>query len=584
MKAALTLIAFAALSMQAAPKPNVVLIMTDDQGYGDLSCHGHPWLKTPNLDKLHAEGVRLTDYHVSPVCGPTRATLMTGRYCRNVGFRTNGVPGNLISRGTPTMANVFAKNGYRTGIFGKWHLGDFYPHRAMDRGFQETVVHGGGAITTVGDVWGNDYFNDRYFHNGKKTRYKGFCTDVFFEEATRFIKQSKTSGKPFFCYIPTNIPHGPHFAPEEYVKMFEGKPHPRLFAAIVHFDKCVGEMRAMLKKNGLAENTIFIYSTDNGSPRSYAGGIYNAGMQGGKGSSYEGGHRVPCFIHWPAGKLTGGRDVKQLSAHLDILPTLVDLCRLQTPKNYKTDGISLKPALDGVANDLGDRVLVESYNGIVMTKRWRLMRHPRFKKNPEFDSQLLYDLSVDPAQKKDLARTHPEVVSRLNAVLEEVNAKNDTQQDRFIIRSDNRNPIEFSPSSWSERVSVWQRGIRNGTPGAVPIFAEVEAPGTYRFSLRRWPEEMNEPIRAAAGLTVPDGFTGASKREKGKALPIVKARLKVAGFDKTIEVTDDMSEATFTVPLKKGACDVHAQFIGDDGKAYGAYFLYVKREGQRKQQ
>lgn len=212
------------------------------------------------------------------------------------------------------------------------------------------------------------------------------------------------------------------------------------------------------------------------------------------------------------------------------------------------------------------------------------MRHPRFKKNPEFDSQLLYDLSVDPAQKKDLARTHPEVVSRLNAVLEEVNAKNDTQQDRFIIRSDNRNPIEFSPSSWSERVSVWQRGIRNGTPGAVSIFAEVEAPGTYRFSLRRWPEEMNEPIRAAAGLTVPDGFTGASKREKGKALPIVKARLKVAGFDKTIEVTDDMTEATFTVPLKKGACDVHAQFIGDDGKAYGAYFLYVKREGQRKQQ
>ena len=206
------------------------------------------------------------------------------------------------------------------------------------------------------------------------------------------------------------------------------------------------------------------------------------------------------------------------------------------------------------------------------------MRHPKFRKNPEFDSQLLYDVSADPAQKKDVASAHPEVVSRLNAVLEEVNAKNDTRQERFIIRSDKQNPIEFSPSSWSGRVSVWQRGIRAGQTGAVPIFAEVEAPGTYRFSLRRWPEEVDKPIRSSATLVVPDGFTGGTKMEKGQALPIVKAHLKVSDFDKTIEVTDDMIEATFIVPLKKGDCDIHAQFIDDKGKKYGAYFLYVKRE------
>ena len=571
-------LAFVGLFIQAADKPNVILIMTDDQGYGDLSCHGHPFLKTPNLDQLHAEGVRLTNYHASPLCGPTRATLMTGRYCRNVAFHTNPPPSDLISRETLTIANVFAANGYRTGIFGKWHLGDYYPHRAIDRGFQEAVVHGGGAITTVGDVWGNDYFDDRYFHNGKKTQYKGFCTDVFFQEATRFIKQSKTSGKPFFCYIPTNIPHGPHFAPAEYIKMFEGKPHPRLFAAIAHFDKCVGEMRAMLADSGLAENTIFIYCTDNGAPRSYAGGVYNAGMTGGKGSSYEGGHRVPCFIHWPAGKLTGGRDVKQLSAHLDVLPTLVDLCRLQTPKNYKADGISLKPVLDGMVKNIGPRVLVESFNGIVMTKRWRHMRHPRFKKDPTFDSRLLYDMSIDPAQKNDVAKEHLEVVARLNVALERVNAENDNRQQRYVIGSDKQNPIEFTPSSWSKRISTWQRGIRNGTPGAVPVFAETNEAGTYRFSLRRWPAEMNEPIRAAAELTVPDGFEGKTKNQKGKALPIVKARLKVADFDKTIGVTDDMVEAVFTVNLKKGDCDILAQFIADDGKEYGAYFLSVERK------
>ena len=571
-------LAFVGLFIQAADKPNVILIMTDDQGYGDLSCHGHPFLKTPNLDQLHAEGVRLTNYHASPLCGPTRATLMTGRYCRNVAFHTNPPPSDLISRETLTIANVFAANGYRTGIFGKWHLGDYYPHRAIDRGFQEAVVHGGGAITTVGDVWGNDYFDDRYFHNGKKTQYKGFCTDVFFQEATRFIKQSKTSGKPFFCYIPTNIPHGPHFAPAEYIKMFEGKPHPRLFAAIAHFDKCVGEMRAMLADSGLAENTIFIYCTDNGAPRSYAGGVYNAGMTGGKGSSYEGGHRVPCFIHWPAGKLTGGRDVKQLSAHLDVLPTLVDLCRLQTPKNYKADGISLKPALDGMVKNIGPRVLVESFNGIVMTKRWRHMRHPRFKKDPTFDSRLLYDMSIDPAQKNDVAKEHLEVVARLNVALERVNSENDNRQQRYVIGSDKQNPTEFTPSSWSKRISTWQRGIRNGTPGAVPVFAETNEAGTYRFSLRRWPAEMNEPIRSAAELTVPDGFEGKTKNQKGKALPIVKARLKVADFDKTIGVTDDMVEAVFTMLLKKGDCDILAQFIGNDGKVYGAYFLRVERK------
>lgn len=561
----------------ARTSPNVVLIMTDDQGYGDLSCHGHPWLKTPNLDQLHAESVRLTDYHASPLCGPTRATLMTGRHCRNVAFRSNPPPGNLISRETPTLANVFAANGYRTGVFGKWHLGDFYPHRATDRGFEESVVHGHGAITTAGDLWGNDYFDDRYFHNGEKTQYKGFCTDVFFEEATQFIKQSKASGKPFFCYIPTNIPHGPHFATEEYAKQFEDKPHPNLFAALTHFDNRVGEMRAMLQENGLAENTIFIYCTDNGSPRIYAGGIYNAGMSGGKGSSYEGGHRVPFFIYWPEGKLTGGRDVNQLSAHLDVMPTLVDLCELQTPGNYRTDGLSLKPALYGATNSLGDRVLVESFNGVVMTKRWRLIHDPRFRKDPTYDSQLLYDMSTDPVQKNDVADAHPDVVSYLNAVLDQVNAKNDTRQGRYSIGSRKQNPVEFTPSSWSERVVLWQSGIRNGTPGAVKIFADVETPGTYRFSLRRWPQEVNQPIRSAPKLTVPDGFEGKTKTERGRALPIIKAQLKVADFDKTMDVTDDMTEATFTVPLKKGDCDIEATFIGNDGNEYGAYFLYVTR-------
>ena len=553
-------------------RPNVILIMTDDQGYGDLGCHGHPWLKTPNLDKLHAESVRLTDYHASPLCSPTRASLMTGRHCRHIGLSGTNNGANLISRETPTAANVFAANGYRTGIFGKWHLGDLYPYRAIDRGFHEAVVHGDGAITTVADAWGNDYFDDRYCHNGKKTQYKGFCTDVFFDEATRFIEQCKRSGKPFFCYIPTNICHSPYYAPRKYVDMCAGKPNPGLFAALIHFDERVGQLRTMLQSNGLAEDTIFIYCSDNGASGKVAS-IFNAGMRGFKKTPYDGGHRVPCFIHWPAGKLTGGRDVDQLSAHLDMLPTLVDLCQLQPPENYRTDGLSLKPVLEKTARDLGDRVLVESFQSVVMTKRWRLV------------GEELYDMSADPAQKKDVAAANPKVVSRLRAALRDVEAKNDTRQQRFVIGSDKQNPTQFTPEQWSERkVGFWQRGIHSGVAGTAPILAEVETPGMYHFSLRRWPEEMDKPIRASARVTVPNGLIGETKTERGRALPIVKARLKVADFDKTVQVTDDMNEATFTVRLKKGDCDVHAQFIADDGKEYGAYFLYVTREGQRRQQ
>jgi hypothetical protein len=396
---------------------------------------------------------------------------------------------------------------------------------------------------------------------------------VFFDEATQFIKQSKASGKPFLCYIPTNIPHGPFFAAKKYVEIFKDKPHPALFGALVHFDERVGEMRAMLQESGLAENTIFIYCTDNGAPKSQ-NTIFNARMRGGKGSVYDGGHRVPFLIHWPAGKLTGGRDVNQLSAHLDVLPTLIDLCQLQTiPENYQTDGVTLKPVLEETVDDLDDRVLVSSLRSVVMTKRWRLAGKG---KNTGTE---LYDMSTDPAQTNNVAKAHPEIVSRLKAAYEKVSAKDDIRQQRVVIGSDKQNPTEFTPDQWDEKiVGFWQRRISKGLPGTAPILAEVEVPGSYRFSLRRWPEESNQPIRSAPELTVPDGFEGKTKTEKERALPIVKARLKVADFDRTIDVTDDMTEATFTAPLKKGDCDILAEFIGSNGKTYGAYFLSVERE------
>ena len=569
-----------------AEQPNVVLIMTDDQGYGDLACHGHPFLKTPNLDKLHGNSVRLTNYHVSPLCSPTRAALMTGRHCRHVGVSGTGGIEHLIIRGIPIVAEIFADNGYRTGAFGKWHLGSAYPYRPNDRGFHETLVHGAGAVSTIGDIWGNDYFDDTYWHNGKKEQFKGYCTDVWFDHARRFIKKSTDAGKPFFCYIPTNIVHGPYYAPKQFMDMYEGKPgNPAFFGAITHFDRCVGELRDFLQKQEIAENTIFIYATDNGGATGVK--VFNAGMKGSKGSSYEGGHRVPFFIHWPREELTGGRDVDQLSAHIDVLPTLVDLCGLRTGPNHKTDGLSLKPVLAGTRDHLDERILVESFRGVVMTQRWRLVQNrPNRRTAPKNAKGLLtvatselYDIQKDPGQQQNLADAHPKVVAQLRAELERVNQRNAEPDHRYVIGSDRHNPVEFTPDHWHGRKGLgwWQSGIiaGNGAPASIPV--EVDRDGTYEFRLRRWPKAVNQPISSGADVRIPSNAYGGTKVVSGKALPVVKARLKMRDYDKTIDVTDNMLEAKFAVPLKKGKHEIHTEFLGNGGNRFGVHYLYVMR-------
>ena len=574
-----------AAAQESQEKPNVILIMTDDQGYGDLACHGHPFLKTPNLDKLHGNSVRLTNYHVSPLCSPTRAALMTGRHSRHVGVSGTGGIQHLIIRGIPIAAEIFADNGYRTGAFGKWHLGSVYPYRPNDRGFHETLVHGAGAVSTIGDIWGNDYFDDTYWHNGKKEQFKGYCTDVWFDHARRFIKKSTDAGKPFFCYIPTNIVHGPHYAPRKYIDMYEGKPEDRpLFAAITHFDRRVGELRDFLDKQGIAENTIFIFTTDNGGTRTR---IFNAGMKGSKGSGYDGGHRVPFFIHWPREELSGGRDVDQLSAHLDVLPTLVDLCGLRTGPSHKTDGLSLKPVLDGTRDHFDERILVESFKGVVMTQRWRLVQNrpnrrtaPKNAKNPgTVAPSELYDIQKDPGQEQNLADAHPEVVAQLSAELDRVNQRNAEADQRYVIGSDRHNPVEFTPDHWHDRKGLgwWQSGIIAGGGAPASILVEVDRDGTYEFRLRRWPEAVDQPISSAAKVRVPSNAYGGTKMVQGKALSVVKARLQVADFDKTIDVTDNMLEAKFAVTLKKGKHEIHTEFLDKDGNGFGVHYLYVRR-------
>jgi len=332
----------------AAPRRprNVMILLTDDQGYGDLACHGNPVIKTPNLDALHARSVRFTDFHVSPTCAPTRSALMTGRYTNATGAWHTIMGRSLLAHGEVTMADCFRASGYRTGIFGKWHLGDNYPCRPQDRGFDEVLVCGGGGVWQTPDYFGNDYEDDTYFHNGRPEAFDGFCTDVWFRNAIRFMDNTSRQGKPFFCYLATNAPHGPMWAPDSSTARYEGVKglrEPGFYGMIANIDDNVAGLVKFLRERNLEKDTLFLFMTDNGT--SSGSQVFNAGMRGMKGSPYEGGHRVPLFAYWPAGGIEGGRDIDTLAAHVDILPTLIDICGLKRPQGPPMHGKSLRPLL-----------------------------------------------------------------------------------------------------------------------------------------------------------------------------------------------------------------------------------------------
>ena len=294
-------------------RPNVIVVLTDDQGYGDLSYTGNPVLRTPALDRLQAESVRFTDFHVCPVCTPTRGELMTGCDSLRNGATFVSMGRALLRTDLPTAADIFAANGYRTGLFGKWHLGDNYPYRPQDRGFQEAIWHPSWGVTSAADVYGNDYFDDTYRHRDRMEEFRGYCTDVWFEQATAWIRRCARGGEPFFAYVATNAPHGPLWVPDHYRDPYRGAvadgrvtaDHASFFAMIACIDENLARLDWFLHQSGLYDNTIFVFMTDNGTASGEA--VYNARMRGKKSSIYDGGHRVPCLLRWPGGGIGGLR-------------------------------------------------------------------------------------------------------------------------------------------------------------------------------------------------------------------------------------------------------------------------------------
>lgn len=339
-------------------QPNIILVLTDDQGYGDLGCHGNPVLKTPNIDRLHSESVRLTNYHVSPTCAPTRCSLMTGRHEFRSGVTHTIQERERMALSAKTLPEALKKVGYTTGIFGKWHLGDEDPYQPNQRGFDEVFIHGAGGIGqtyagSCGDAPGNKYFNPAILHNGKFEKTKGYCTDIFFDEAIEWIG-SQAGNKPFYCHIATNAPHGPLICPEEYEAKYRDKVPEnvaKFFGMIENIDDNVGKLLKKVTDLGIENDTIVIFMTDNGGTAGCK--LFNAGMRGTKGTPYLGGIHVPCFFRWP-GQFQPA-DVNALAAHVDYFPTLAELTGASLPDVVKLDGRSLVPVLRNPKAEWPDR-------------------------------------------------------------------------------------------------------------------------------------------------------------------------------------------------------------------------------------
>jgi len=578
----------AAVTAKPAP-PNVVMVITDDQGYGDLACNGNPVLRTPNLDRLHNQSLRLTNYHVSPTCAPTRAALMTGRYTNLVGPWHTIQGRSILHQGEVTMADCFRASGYRTGIFGKWHLGDNYPSRPQDRGFDEVLIHGGGGIWQTPDHFGNDYFDDTYLHNGKAQKFEGFCTDVFFANAQQFIANAARTKKPFFCYIPTNAPHAPMWAPEQNAvryKDVKGLREPGFYGMIENIDENVGRLREYLQNNGLAENTIFIFTTDNGSASGFQ--VFNAGMRGNKGSAYDGGHRVPFFLHWPRGGYAAGRPVDTLTAHIDILPTLLELTGVKRPKGAPLHGRSLTPLLRKeswpartvVVDSQREENLLPWRQAAVMTQRWRLVS-PGPGGPGEPKKLELYDILSDPGQKSDVSAKHPAVVQQLRQEYEAwwkvVSAKAD-QYARIVLGDPKENPARLTAHDWHGEgaLRTWnQQAILRG-PDANGFWAVDARAGRYKIELRRWPREAAAALGAPYALEAGNRETTAGRAIEG----IEKARLRIGAIDRTIDVDATAPAATFDLRLPAGPAELQTWLISKDGSERGAYFVYVERIGK----
>jgi len=569
-------------------KPNIVFVITDDQGYGDLGHTGNPIIKTPTIDKFATESVSLTNYHVGTTCAPTRAGLLTGRNCNRNGVWHTIMGASMLNREEVTMADVLKDNGYKTGMFGKWHLGDNSPFRPHERGFDEAFYHGGGGVGQTPDYWNNDYFDDSYHRNGVSEKKEGYCTDIWFDEAMRFIEDKKD--EPFFCYLSLNAPHGPYNVPEEYYNIYKdetaiSEKQKRFYGMITNVDDNFSKLLNKLETLGISENTIIVFTTDNGTARGYKVDEktnkllgYNAGMRGTKGSEYEGGHRVPFIIRWPNGGLTGGKSLNSLVAHVDMLPTLTTLTGQNFEATKTMDGTDLSAYLLG-QQEAPKRYLVtdtqrvpwpvKGKNSCVMDDNWRLIK-----------GKELYNIIEDPGQENNVADAHPEKVAEMNAFYESW-WEDVIKETKFsvidlgvtnmdVLTCHDARTIDFYPP-WNQQL------IRAGKPmEPAPFTVNFVKAGKYKFHLRRWPVESG----LALGAGINDGKPATSHTEAiidGKSMKFSKAYLKIGDKQVEASVDNNLGATILEMEVAEGETKLVAYFDMVDGTPCNAFYIDIEK-------
>ncbi|MEZ6134419.1 MAG: sulfatase-like hydrolase/transferase [Pirellulaceae bacterium] len=489
----------------AAP-PNVILLITDDQGYGDVGFHGNRMIRTPTMDALARQSLRLTNFHVEPTCAETRAALMSGQFPLRVGVWHTIMGRSIMRADAVTMPQLFQAAGYRTGMFGKWHLGDNYPYRPQDRGFQKTLHHGGGGVGQTPDVWGNDYFDDVYWSGEELQPVRGYCTDVFFKAAEEFI--TAESDQPFFCYLATNAPHGPYEVEQAYRQPYldQGVPEPMasFYGMITNIDDNLKRLLSLLDERDLARDTIVVFMTDNGTAAGFQDkrpsgnerwSGYNAGMRGTKGTQFDGGHRVPCFIRLPSGK-HADREFSGLTAHVDLLPTLAGLCAVDTATAEHLDGRDLMPILDEREQPQPRTLVVQSHRvesprkwikSAVLTDEYRLV-----------DGEKLYAINADVGQSTDIASEHPQLVQELRQAYESWWADCNPQPaeySRIVLGAPATDIVRLTAHDWHTEMPPWNQGMIRKSPVVNGYWeVTVQRPGVYQFWLARQPLAEPRPL------------------------------------------------------------------------------------------
>ncbi len=559
------------LSFAADSKPNIILIMTDDQGYGDLGCHGNPKIQTPNLDKFARESFQLRHFYVCPVCSPTRSSLMTGRWTYRTGIVDTSWGRSMMHADETTIAEILSAKGYRTGIFGKWHLGDNYPLRAMDQGFQEALVLKGGGIGQPSDLpGGKSYFDPILMHNGKPEKQKGYVSDIITDATINFVKKDG----PFFAYLAFNCPHTPLEVSDKDLKAYremnlaldqfpktgfpiQGKysidDTAKVYAMVSNIDWNLGRLFKALDDARIAENTIVIFLTDNGpqQPR------YVSGFRGRKGSVYEGGVRVPFYARWP-GKFPAGKGSDVVAAHIDVLPTLLVACGLAAPMERKIDGINLLPVFKGEQFKPPERnIYLQWHRGdapemgracMARGPRWKIVQPQGVPEGKEFKKVPfeLYDILHDPYEQTNLAAKHPDIVEKMQkeyeAWFEDVKKERNFRHPRIYLGSEKEPAAYLTRQDWRGSGGKWD----GKAEGRWDVF--IARPGKYRVKVT----------------------TDNAKRDR-------TAFLKIG--DSKHEANVANAEAVFdNLEWKKGETPIDAWVI--DGKERtGAKYLWVERLG-----